>query len=101
MVRGWGRSSGHSRTSAQTSIEEQGAISRLTGYTIPMTPAQATGGRAHQGGYYPNQTPKGKSSGRSTPYPQDTSRHSQSSWWTSSGWGSWWGSSSSGSGWWR
>ena len=99
IVQSWGRSVGHSRTSGQTTKDEMAAIAEFTGAHIPTTPAEAAGGRANQGGYYPHQTPKGKGAGRSNPYPQSSSHSSGSSWWPSSNWGSWSWSSWSGGNW--
>ena len=96
-VTGWGRSENHFRKVNQSTPDEMAAIAQFTGARIPATPAEAAGGRANRGGYYPNQPAKGKGAGRSNPYPQGGSRSSGSSWWSSSsnwwsGWGggSWW-----------
>ena len=99
IVLAWGRSVGHGRTSQQTTRDEMAAIVEFTGAHIPTTPAEAAGGRANQGGYYPHQPSKGKGAGRSSPYPQASTRSSDSSWWPSSGRGSWTWSSWSGSRW--
>ena len=94
-VHGWGRSPGHSRMAGQADFDERVAIGQFTGIAIPATPAQAAGGRANRGGYYPDQSPKGKG-GRSAPYPTPSSSSASGTWWSSSnwwgrsGWGSWW-----------
>ena len=95
-VHGWGRSVGHGRTKKQASREERDAIGTVTGMRIPTNPAEAAGGRANKGGYFPHQPAgalppgKGKSVGRSAPYPQTASSSSSSpAWQQSSGWGGW------------
>ena len=87
-VHGWGRSENHGRIANQANLDQRAAIALYTGVSIPATPAQAAGGKADLGGYYPHQAPKGKG-GRSAPY----SSSSGSNWWYSSAWGSWssWG----------
>ena len=107
-VNSWGLSQGHSRTVNQTTRAERDALQDFTGERVPATPAQAAGGKANKGGYYPFQPAmggkgkgKGKSAGRSAPYPQ-TSSSSGSSWWSPS-WSdwSWSGWSWSGRNWWQ
>ena len=100
IVLSWGRSTNHGRTANQATRDEMAAIAEYTGTTIPTTPAEAAGGRANRGGYYPNQSPKGKGAGRSGPYPQASHPSSGSSWWYQSDWRDWssW-SSWSGRGW--
>ena len=106
QVQGWGRSVGHARTKNQAPRDERDAIGALTGERVPSTPAAAAGGKANKGGYYPHQPAgKGKSVGRSAPYPQAASSSSSgSAWQWSTGWGDWsgWqGWSWSSRGWWH
>ena len=110
-VQGWGKSINHGRTRGQASRAERDAIASFTGERIPTNPAEAAGGKANQGGYFPRQPAgapspgKGKKAGRSAPYPQAASSSpSGSSWRWSTGWGSWtgWqGWSWSSRGWWH
>ena len=95
-VHGWGHSVGHGRIKKQASREEREAIASVTGMRIPTNPAEAAGGKANKGGYFPRQHAgalppgKGKSAGRSAPYPQAASSSSSSpAWQWSSGWGGW------------
>ena len=73
----WGRSVHHSRTQNQATRAERDAIATFTGERVPATPAQAAGGKANKGGYFPNQPAgKCKGKGRSAPYPQAASSSS-------------------------
>ena len=104
-VQSWGRSVGHSRIKDQAQRDERDAIAAFTNMRVPSTPAEAAGGRANQGGYHPYQPGgKGKSSGRSAPYPQAASSSSSGSGWRwSTGWSSWsgWQGNWSSRGWWH
>ena len=95
-VHGWGHSVNHGRTKNQASREEREAIAAVTGVRVPTNPAEAAGGKANKGGYFPRQPAgalppgKGKSAGRSAPHPQAASSSSSSpAWQWSSGWGGW------------
>ena len=95
-VLSWGRSVGHSRRTSRATPTEMAAIAALTGADLPTTPAQAAGGHADQGGYYPYQRAptKGEGRGRSRPYTRAASFSSSGSWsWSAwnnwSNWSSW------------
>ena len=95
-VQSWGRSVNHGRTRNQASRAERDAIASFMGGRIPTNPAEAHGGKANKGGYFPGQAAgasppgKGKKAGRSSPYPQAASSSSSgSSWRWSTGWDSW------------
>ena len=54
IVIGWGKSVQHSRRAKHMPVSEMRAAAKALGATLPHTPAAAAGGRADQGGYYPN-----------------------------------------------